>query len=263
MRKSGFLMPMEKKINKYISDSQLDEDNIIKYYKKKTREICSKLEEEERIKKKKINFNNNKKFLIINKKNVKNFKLKRARSSFYTDISNKNEIKKGFSQVKKIRAEKLKKIEEPDSVFSLLFPYVDENEFKLEPYKSGADLRNKDRLEIEKIPVIKLNQERRIKSNYNKKFKKYDNDLNSYFESPGIRQSSAYITLEQVRRKELLRSKKFWVSKNDFKRYFGKNSKSKDKINNNNYISDKYNDPSQSFRVVDKKKWITKNNFLI
>ena len=76
----------------------------------------------------------------------------------------------------------------------MLFPYVNENDFKIEPFKSGADLRNENRRKREQIPVIKMNQERRIKSNFLKKFKKYDKDLNTYADNPSIRCSSAYTT---------------------------------------------------------------------
>ena len=72
----------------------------------------------------------------------------------------------------------------------MLFPYANENDFKIEPFKSGADLRNENRRKREHIPVIKINQEKRIKSNFLKKFKKYDKELNTYAVNPSIRRSS-------------------------------------------------------------------------
>ena len=159
-------------------------------------------------------------------------------------------------------------MEEPESVLNMLFPYVNENDFKIEPFKSGADLRNENRRKRENIPVIKINQERRIKSNFLKKYKKYDKDLNTYADNPSIRCSSAYATQEQIKRRELFKSKKFWVSEADFKRYFGKkveNDRIKERKKNENYQRDKYFEPTNVniYRIVDKSKWVCKKNFYV
>ena len=271
MRNSS-LLKIEKELENFRPDSHWDDDAIIDYYKKKTREICAQLEEEEKVKKKELLFNNNKNFLINNAKKIKKQKLIRPGSSFRASLSNNNsKISKLSSKIKRIESakpHKIENIEEPESVLNMLFPYVNENDFKIEPFKSGADIRNENRKKKENIPVIKINQERRIKSNFLKKYKKYDKDLNTYAESPSIRRSSAYVTQEQIRRREFLKSKKNWVSSADFKRYFGKStntSKSKDEGKKENYISDKYIEPTQVllYRVVDKSKWISKKNFLI
>ena len=267
MRNSN-LLKIEKELENFRPDSHWDDDAILEYYKKKTREICAQLEEEEKIKKKELLFNNNKNLLI---NNTKKHKLTRPGSSFRAPLSNNNSKISKSSTIKRIESakpHKIEKIEEPESVLNMLFPYVNENDFKIEPFKSGADIRNENRKKRENVPVIKLNQERRIKSNFLKKFKKYDKDLNTYADSPSIRRSSAYATQEQIRRREFLKSKKNWVSSADFKRYFGKSidtNKSKDKGKKENYISDKYTEPTQVllYRVVDKSKWISKKNFLI
>ena len=267
MRNSHESNSIDRELDNFKIDSHWDDDAIINYYKKKTREICFRLEEEERIRKKDLLLNNNRNSLL------KNAILKRKKgSSFRSKNSNNNsKISGNVSPSKRIvsaRPQKIKKIEEPESVLNMLFPYVNENDFKIEPFKSGADLRNENRRKRENIPVIKINQERRIKSNFLKKYKKYDKDLNTYADNPSIRCSSAYATQEQIKRRELFKSKKFWVSEADFKRYFGKkveNDRIKERKKNENYQRDKYFEPTNAniYRIVDKSKWVCKKNFIV
>ena len=267
MRNSHESNSIERELDNFKIDSHWDDDAIINYYKKKTREICFRLEEEERIRKKDLLLNNNRNSLL------KNAILKRKKgSSFRSKNSNNNsKISGNASTSKRIasaRPQKIKKMEEPESVLNMLFPYVNENDFKIEPFKSGADLRNENRRKRENIPVIKINQERRIKSNFLKKYKKYDKDLNTYADNPSIRCSSAYATQEQIKRRELFKSKKFWVSEADFKRYFGKkveNDRIKERKKNENYQRDKYFEPTNVniYRIVDKSKWVCKKNFYV
>ena len=255
MRNSNVSNSIERELDNFRPDSHWDDDAIIEYYKKKTREICSRLEEEEKIKKKDFLLNNNK-----------------IGSSFRSNPSNNNsKISHFSSSVKRIESakpQKIKIIEEPESVLNMLFPYVNEKDFKIEPFKSGADLRNENRRKRENIPVVKINQERRIKSNFLKKYKKYDKDLNTYADNPSIRRSSAYSTQEQIKRKEFLKSKKLWISSADFKRYFGKKAESdriKENKKNENYLSDIYIEPTHVnvYRIVNKKKWISNKNFFV
>lgn len=272
MRNSNISNSIERELDNFRPDPHWDDDEIIEYYKKKTREICFRLEEEERIKKKDLLLNNNRNFLIKNTKMIKSQKLNRIGSSFRARPSNNNSKASGNSspnnRLSSARPKIVKKIEETESVLNMLFPYVNENDFKIEPFKSGADLRNENRRKRENIPVIKLNQERRIKSNFLKKYKKYDKDLNTFADNPSIRCSSPYATQEQLKRREFIKSKKFWVSSEDFKRYFGKkaeNDRIKEKRKNEKYITDKYTDPKNInlYRIIDKNKWISKKNFFI
>ena len=50
----------------------------------------------------------------------------------------------------------------------MLFPYVKEEHFRIEPFKTGADILS-ERRNNPNLILIKLNQEKRIKSNFNKK----------------------------------------------------------------------------------------------
>ena len=271
MRNSQESNSIERELDNFKIDSHWDDDAIINYYKKKTREICFRLEEEERIRKKDLLANNNKNFLFKNAVFQKKT-LNRIGSSFRSKNTNNNskvtENTPSLKRISSARPQKMKKIEEPESVLNMLFPYVNENDFKIEPFKSGADLRNENRRKRENIPVIKVNQEKRIKSNFLKKYKKYDKDLNSYADYPSIRCSSAYVTQEQIKRREFFKSKKFWVSAVDFKRYFGKkteNDRIKENKKNENPINDKYIEPTTSniYRIVDKSKWVSKKNFFV
>ena len=68
------------------------------------------------------------------------------------------------------------------------------------------------------------------------RFTRMDNDYSMYGDD-------AYATQEQIKRRELFKSKKFWVSEADFKRYFGKkveNDRIKERKKNENYQRDKY-----------------------
>ena len=103
---------------------------------------------------------------------------------------------------------------------------------------------------------------------WEKKFKKYDKELNTYADNPSIRCSSAYATEDQIRRREYIENKKYWMTNEDFKRYFGKkieNDKIKEMAMNEKYVRDKYSEPMLmfNFRNTDKNKWISKKNFIV
>ena len=167
-----------------------DDEKLISYYKKKAREICSQLEKEDEYKKKGLLNYVPKQF----KPNF-NFKFQRTHS---------NSIKKDLIPKKPISIKP-----EAESVLNMLFPYVKEDHFKIEEFKTGSDLLRETKLKPN-IKIIKLNQEKRIKSNFNKNFKKYDKELNTYADTPSIRCSSAYTTEDQINRKELIKSKQKW-----------------------------------------------------
>ena len=273
MRNSSLISVIEKELDEFRPDPHWDDETIIEYYKKKTREICGRLEEDEKRRKKEILLNN-KIFVLKNKKETRNKIKYRPGSSFRVPASSHSSKVSRLSSPKKridsSKPQKIEKIEETESVLNMLFPYVNENDFKIIPFKSGADLRDEKRRNNENIPVIRMNQERKIKSNFLKKYKKYDKDLNSYY-TPTIRRSSDYLTLDQIRRREFIKSKKLWVSSFDFKRYFNKFSfnndscKDKDNKKKEKYVSDKYIEPTRvcCCRVIDKNKWISKKNFVV
>ena len=228
-----------------------DDEKIISYYKRRAREICYQLTKEEQIKKKGL-------LNYI----PKTFKPKFNFHSFHP-ISNSS-THRTINKPKTIPKKK-----DVESVLNMLFPYVKEEPFKIEEFKTGADIikeaRNKPN-----ISIIKINQEKRIRSNFNKKFKKYDKELNTYANMPSIRCSSAYMTEDQAYRREFIKSKKKWVAAEYFRRVFGKKTENdrikEEKLNNNkNLMDDIYIEPYkfEEFREVNRKKWISKKNFIV
>ena len=184
-----------------------EDEKLISYYKKRAREICAQLEKEELTKKKGLlNFNPNQfkpKF---------NFKFRNSNLNLPSLNKNTQKIFNTFSPKK-----------DAESVLSMLFPYVKEEHFRIEPFKTGADII-KERKNNPNLKLVKLNQEKRIKSNFNKNFKKFDKELNTYADTPSIRCSSAYVTEDQAYHRELIEAKKKWVSPDDFRRVFGRNT---------------------------------------
>ena len=260
---------IEKELDQLKIDPHWDDETIIDFYKKKTREICARLEAEEKIKKKELLLNNRNNNFI--NKNIKLFKMRRPNSAIKLDnnlrrkSSNKPIIINNIKESAKF--EYIKKVEEPESVLNMLFPYVNENDFRIEPFKSGTDIREEYLQKRQNSKVVKVNLERRIKSNFIRKYKKYDKDLDVYAKNPSIRCSSIYSTEEERRRQEFLKSKKLWVTTDDFRRYFSKNENEKVKEINKNekYIPNKYVEPylSNVFRIINKNKWISKKNFIL
>ena len=227
-----------------------DDEKLISYYKKKAREICSQLEKEDEYKKKGL--------LNYVPKHFKpnfNFKFQRTKTK-------SNSVKSDLvPQNNKTRKQ------EAESVLNMLFPYVKEDHFKIEEFKTGSDLLNETKYKPN-IKIIKLNQEKRIRSNFNKNFKKYDKELNTYADTPSIRCSSAYTTEDQIYRRELIKSKQKWVVQEDFRRMFGRKTEN-DRIKENTILShveeDIYIEPYKidRFRKMDKSKWISKKNFIV
>ena len=250
----------------YVKNEQLPEtpsykwedEKLISYYKKKAREICAQLEKEELTKKKGL--------LNIFPNQFKpqfNFKFNNNSKSILTSSRSQNKKFKTRNNNNNLLATK----RDTESVLGMLFPYVKEEHFHIEPFKTGADII-RERKNNPNLKIIKLNQEKRIRSNFNKTFKKYDKELNTYADTPSIRCSSAYITEDQAYHRELIESKKRWVCPEDFKRVFGRhteNERLKEEMKNNVVEDDIYIEPycPDRFRKTDKSKWICKRNFIV
>ena len=155
---------IEKELDKIKIDSHWDDETIIEFYKKKTREICARLEEEERIKKKELLLNNKNNNFIT--KNIRLFKMKRPNSAMKFDNNlRRRSLNKPILDINRkesAKLEYLKKVEEPESVLNMLFPYVNENDFRIEPFKSGNDIREEYLIKRQNSKVVKVNLERRI-----------------------------------------------------------------------------------------------------
>ena len=273
-------------------DPYWDDDKIIEFYKQKKREICKVLSNNDTFDynaqtklTKKTNYNKTKNSLSstrhttrpksaysnkMNNNNTnlssvvslkKNIKNKILNNSVAINDSNNKIIKNNYSVNNSLfHNENNNKTE---NVITMLFPYINPDDF---------DIKKNDDLKIEKkVEIIKLNQEKRIKSNFNRKFKKYDKELNTFRDKPSIRCSSAYITEQEQKRKDDIESKKYWMCPEDFKRVFGKrtlNKKDKEEQNRTNQLypkSDVYTSSvlGYQFRELDKSKWVCKKNFVV
>lgn len=148
------------------------------------------------------------------------------------------------------------------NVFSIMFPYVSEEEFpkriKRHIVGSGFEELRKGK------DVIRVDLTKKTISNYNKTFKKYEKDLNTFALKPSVRCSSAYLTEDERKRKEFLESKTKWTTKEDFKKTFGKHSTNLKPIPS---IIATGSPPTYSylpkFREIDKSKWVNDKNFKI
>ena len=145
----------------------------------------------------------------------------------------------------------------------MLFPYIKEEDFQMKTF-------NPEKSEEKNLEVIRLNQERRIKSNFNDKFKKYDKELNTFRDKPSIRCSSAYVTEDEKRRREFIESKKLWMCPEDFRRVFGKrtlnsNMKKETSKEDGEYIPNIFKEPDyeHQFREFDKTRWVSKRDFVV
>ena len=203
------------------------------------------------------------------KKGLLNFHQGRFKPKFDFKFRNNKNLpySKTLNQKRKFSTDIFIPKRETESVFGMLFPYVKEEHFRIEPFKTGADIV-RERKNNPNLNLVKLNQEKRIKSNFNKNFKKYDKELNTYADTPSIRCSSAYITADQAYQRELNESKKKWVCSEDFRRVFGRNTENerlKEEIKNSQVEEDIYIEPYclDKFRKTDKSKWICKKNFIV
>ena len=240
--------------NEYFSEKpsyKWEDEKLISYYKKCARLICAKLEKEE----------------LTKKKGLLNYKQNQFKPKFDFKFHNLSKNSKSVNPKNKNKKNLFIPKRDTESVLSMLFPYVKEEHFRIEPFKTGADILS-ERRNNPNLILIKLNQEKRIKSNFNKMYKKYDKELNTYADTPSIRCSSAYITEDQAYHRELIQKKKKWVSNEDFRRVFGRNTENeriKEERKNTRVEEDIYIEPYclEQFRKTDKSKWVSKKNFYV
>ena len=115
---------------------------------------------------------------ISNKENLENHSM--FKDQFKNIFNSLNNLRRKSSnkpiiinnRKESAKFEVIKKVEEPESVLNMLFPYVNENDFRIEPFKSGTDIREEYLQKRQNSKVVKVNLERRIKSNFIRKYKK-------------------------------------------------------------------------------------------
>lgn len=155
------------------------------------------------------------------------------------------------------------------NMFHNLYPYIN---YELIP--KGKDVHIPG-YSIEKIhlqrEVHKIDTNRQVfYNNYNKNFRCFEKELNSFADKCFVRSSSEYITKEELKRKEDLQSKKKWVATKDFQRAFS--AYTRERIESNDKVEDENDDygdstiptetsnsNSHKFREINKTKWIGSN----
>ena len=252
-------------------DPSWDDQKLIDFYKKKSREICKILEESQttdtsanKLTRKSNTIRPHSKS-ILSSKSSSHYSSSRMSSSKSKTVFNQSNNNSKVPQSKTLNLkDEQKKKNENESVLTMLFPYIKQEEFQMKSFNPES---NNDEKNLE---VIKLNQERRIKSNFNKKFKKYDKELNTFRDKPSIRCSSAYVTEDEARRREFIESKKLWMCPEDFKRVFGKrtinsNIKKESSKEDGEYIPNVFKEPNyeHQFREFDKTRWVSKRDFIV
>ena len=151
-----------------------------------------------------------------------------------------------------------------------------DNEYRKNMFHNIYPYINYDLVPKEKnvfIPVYSLekmhmqNEMFRLKSarksfynNYNKKYKKYESELNTFADKACIRASSEYKTNEEIKRREDINSKKLWLNSKDFQSVFPINKE--DAILKFNYQQNDYeksNPMLHQYRDLNKNNWIDGN----
>ena len=219
---------------RFVNKENMDEDQMINYYKSIRKDINEKLEEikiasEYRLNKYKFDDNKKIKKLKIDKINL---------------FRNKNEIKNIKSLSPKTDEIKNK---EPNFIYQ---SYFDNKHHKLYGTYNNIDSKYKPETTFPELS----NEEIKIKKNKRKINKSLFLNNNSSIDYK-------YITLEEFKKKEFLESKKKWISNEDFHRVFGLHTTSLKPIPN----AMDTGDPISKYKFRDEypSKWLTSNGFVV
>lgn len=139
------------------------------------------------------------------------------------------------------------------SIFHSLYPYLD---YDLVPKEKEPFIPIKS---VEKYhkqrEVIRLNlSKKQFYNNYDKNFKKYEKDLDSYGDTNYVKSEGEYITKTEQDRREDNEKRKKWVCKKDFCRIFPTKKYEILSSGNSDPLSIPIN--QHKFREEDKSKWI-------
>lgn len=242
----------------------LDDDQLADYYIRESRHEVTKLVKEIELaafEKKQINgftmssIDQGKKKLTLSLplKNVLNSKLDKQDENSSLDIIQKSP-KKVCTYDLVLTDNEYRK-----NMFHNIYPYIN---YDLVPKEKNVF-----------IPVYSLekmhmqNEMFRLKSahksfynNYNKKYKKFESELNTFADKACIRASSEYKTNDEIKRREEINSKKLWLNKKDFQSVFPLNKEEailKFNYQQNDY--EKSNPMLHQFRDLNKTNWIDGN----
>lgn len=252
-------------------DPNYDDEQLINFYKKQGREICEKLESFTIDNEANMRKSSKKSQFYFSAQKQRNTSLYKSNILYNTNTtrfrpqSGLNSLNSFSYQSNQIQSQSFKGNNDGnENVLTMLFPYINEDDFKIREHEPGKS--NKKQLE-----VVRVNLERKIKSNFKEKFKKYDKELNSFGDKPSIRCSSAYMTQDEIKRKEFIESKKKWMCNEDFKKVFGKQTlaqrdkeeKQREEEEYKNETCEYKPATNYVFRTMDKTKWISNQNFIV
>ena len=231
----------------FVDKGKMDENQMINYFKKVRKNIDEKLEEI-KITSEYRRYKNYTKYNEENKKNknkiIKNLKLNKTNLNFFrTKNNNKSKlnIKSHTSRNKTNKNDLISIFPEQTIIPENKKHYGTYRELspKLKPETTFPDL------------TYENNNNKKQKLNKTNLIQKINNKKYEY----------RYITLEEYERKEFLESKKKWVSKEDFHRFFGLHTTSLKPIPNameSGQPISKY-----KYREIKPEKWMTSNGFIV
>ncbi len=224
---------------------KMEEDEMINYYKKIRKDINEKLKEIKIASEFKLNKYQN----IKNEQNQNN--KKKIKLNIFRNSTNNNNIKSITSRNKNNNDNLNNGLSSNPS-----FPH--QSYFKHSQKIYGTYSLIDPKLKPE-TTFPELSIENKINNKEKKKFNK--NLLIENINNSNINNEYRYITLEESERKDFLESKKKWISKEDFHRFFGLHTTALKPIPNameNGTPISKY-----KYREEFPDKWLTSNGFVV
>jgi hypothetical protein len=231
----------------FVDKGKMDENQMINYFKKVRKNINEKLEE---IKitseyRKNKNYSKEKEEVKINKNTViKKLHLNKTNVNFFRSKNNnqsKTNIKSNTSRNKNNKNDLIS-----------IFPEQSISNEEKKHYGTYKELSPKLKPETT-FPDLTY-------ENNNNKTQKL-NKTNSMQKIKNLKSEYRYLTLEEYQRKEFLESKKKWVSKEDFHRFFGLHTTSLKPIPNAMESGQPIS--NYKYREIYPEKWLTSNGFVV
>ena len=230
---------------RFVNKEKMEEDEMINYYKKIRKDINEKLKEIKIASEFKLNkYQNNK-----NEQNQNN--KKKIKLNIFRNSTNNNNIKSITSRNKNNNDNLNNGLSSNPS-----FPHQSyfKHSHKIYGTYSLIDPKLKPETTFPELSI-----DNKINNKEKKKFNK--NLLIENINNSNINNEYRYITLEEFERKEFLQSKKKWISKEDFHRFFGLHTTALKPIPN----AMESGTPISKYKYRDEfpDKWLTSNGFVV
>ena len=230
---------------RFVNKEKMEEDEMINYYKKIRKDINEKLKEIKIASEFKLNkYQTNK-----NEQNQNN--KKKIKLNIFRNSTNNNNIKSITSRNKNNNDNLNNGLSSNPS-----FPHQSyfKHSHKIYGTYSLIDPKLKPETTFPELSI-----DNKINNKEKKKFNK--NLLIENINNSNINNEYRYITLEEFERKEFLQSKKKWISKEDFHRFFGLHTTALKPIPN----AMESGTPISKYKYRDEfpDKWLTSNGFVV